>query len=212
LTSLALRLIAGSKAYCFCQYTKKRSEDFIMRMLKVTFTQIELLLFTVLLTAAFLFSNFSLSTFGLTAPLFLLGMAEIKSIAAIRDKWTRVTPQRAEDYKLGVQNPKRDWANEAGAAKANWKAGVDAAASKDLFAKGVAAAGSKKWQEKALAKGPGRFSEGVYSAGGDYEKGFAPFREAIARVDLGPKFPRRDPRNLERVKKVVDALVTAKTA
>jgi len=137
-------------------------------------------------------------------------MAEIKSLTAIRDKWTRVTPGRTEDYKLGVKNPKRDWEQETVAAKENWKAGVDAAAAKDLFGKGVQKAGSKKWQNKALAKGPGRFAEGVYIAGDDYEKGFAPFREAIARVDLGPRFPRRDPRNLERVRRVVEALVEEK--
>jgi len=137
-------------------------------------------------------------------------MAEIKSLTAIRDKWTRVTPGRTEDYKLGIKNPKRDWEQETVAAKENWKAGVDAAAAKDLFGKGVQKAGSKKWQNKALAKGPGRFAEGVYIAGDDYEKGFAPFREAIARVDLGPRFPRRDPRNLERVRRVVEALVEEK--
>lgn len=137
-------------------------------------------------------------------------MAEIKSLSAIREKWTRVTPQRTEDYKLGIEHPRRDWEAETIAAKDNWKAGVDAASNKDLFAKGVTRAGSKKWQEKALAKGPGRFAEGVYIAGPDYEKGFAPYREAISRVDLGPKFPRRDPRNLDRVKKVVAALVAEK--
>lgn len=137
-------------------------------------------------------------------------MAEIKSLAAIRDKWTRVTPGRTEDYKLGVQNPKRDWAEETEAAKDNWKAGIDAAAAKDLFSKGVVKAGSRKWQEKALKKGPGRFAEGVYIAGPDFQEGFAPYREAIARVDLGPKFPRRDPRNLERVRRVVEALIEVK--
>lgn len=137
-------------------------------------------------------------------------MAEIKSLSAIREKWTRVTPQRTEDYKIGVQNPKRDWAEETEGAKENWKAGVDAAAGKDLFAKGVQKAGSKKWQDKALKKGPGRFAEGVYLAGGDYERGFAPFREAISRVDLGPRFPRRDPRNIERVRRVVEAMVEEK--
>jgi len=137
-------------------------------------------------------------------------MAEIKSIAAIRDKWTRVTPGRVDDYKLGVQNPKRDWEAEAAASKETWKAGVDAAAAKDLFAKGITKAGTKKWQDKALKVGPGRFAEGVYIAGPDYEKGFAPYRAAIAAVDLGPRFPRRDPRNLERVKRVVDALVAEK--
>ena len=137
-------------------------------------------------------------------------MAEIKSLTSIADKWTRVTPGRSEDYKLGVASPKRDWQKATEGSAGNWKAGIDAAAAKGLFAKGVTAAGTKKWQDKALSKGPGRFSEGVYLAGPDYQKGFAPFREAIAKVDLGPKFPRRDPRNIERVKKVVDALVAAK--
>lgn len=137
-------------------------------------------------------------------------MAEIKSLSSIRDKWTRVTPGRTEDYKLGIQNPKRDWETETVEAKDNWKAGIDAAAAKDLFAKGVIKAGSKKWQDKALKKGPGRFAEGVYIAGPDYEKGFAPYHEAIARVDLGPRFPKRDPRNLDRVRRVVNALVAEK--
>jgi len=137
-------------------------------------------------------------------------MAEIKSMSQIRDKWTRVTPGRTEDYKMGIQNPKRDWEAETAASKDNWKAGIDAAAAKDMFAKGVSKAGTKKWQDKAMKKGPGRFAEGVYIAGPDYEKGFAPYREAIARTDLGPRFPRRDPRNLDRVKRIVTALVAEK--
>lgn len=137
-------------------------------------------------------------------------MAEIKSLSAIRDKWTRVTPGRTEDYKLGIENPRRDWEAETIAARDNWKAGIDGAAAKGLFEKGVSKAGTKKWKDKALKKGPGRFAEGVYIAGPDYERGFAPYREAIARVDLGPKFPRRDPRNIERVKRVVEALVEEK--
>jgi len=137
-------------------------------------------------------------------------MAEIKSLASIREKWSRVTPGRTEDYKLGIQNPKRDWADEALAGKGNWKAGIDAAAAKDLYAKGITKAGSPKWKARSLEKGPGRFAEGVYIAAPDYEKGFAPFREAIARTDIGPRFPKRDPRNLERVKKIVDALVKEK--
>ena len=137
-------------------------------------------------------------------------MAEIKGMSAIKEKWTRVTPQRTEDYSKGIANPKRDWATEAAAAKGNWKAGIDAAAAQDLYAKGVTTAGSAKWKSKSLALGPGRFAEGVYQAGDDYAKGFAPYQAAIAAVDLGPKFPRRDPRNLDRVKRVVTALVEAK--
>lgn len=137
-------------------------------------------------------------------------MAEIKSLGTIREKWTRVTPGRTEDYKIGIQNPRRDWETETKEAAGNWKAGVDAAAAKDLFPKGVTRAGTGKWRDRALKKGPGRFAEGVYIAGPDYEKGFAPFHAAIERVDLGPRFPKRDPRNLERVRKVVDALIEEK--
>jgi len=137
-------------------------------------------------------------------------MAEIRDLAAIREKWTRVTPGRTEDYKIGIQNPRRDWEKETSAAAATYKAGVDAAHAKGLFAKGVRKAGTKKWQSKALAKGPTRFGEGVFLAGDDYEAGFAPYREAIAKVDLGPRFPKRDPRNIDRVKKIVDALIAAK--
>lgn len=137
-------------------------------------------------------------------------MAEIKSLSSIRDKWIRVTPGRTEDYKLGIASPKRDWKDATLQGKDNWKAGIDAAHAKNLFAKGVEEAGTGKWKEKALKKGPSRFAEGVYIAGPDYEKGFAPFRDAIERVDLGPRFPKRDPRNLDRVRRVVDALVAEK--
>ena len=139
-------------------------------------------------------------------------MADIKTAAQIRDKWTRVTPGRTEDYKLGIAQPRRNWEQNTAAGAENWKAGIDKAASQGLFARGVTEAGNKKWQEKALKKGPARFSEGVYLAGDDYGKGFEPYRQAIASVDLGPRYPKRDPRNMDRIKRIVDALVQAKTA
>jgi len=133
-------------------------------------------------------------------------MAEIKRLDSIREKWARVTPGRTEDYKLGIQNPKRDWETEAKAAKGNWKLGIDAAHAKDLYSKGVDKAGTKKWQDRSLKKGPGRFAEGVFIAAPDYEKGFAPFHAAIERVTLPPKFPKGDIRNYERVKAIGTAL------
>ena len=131
---------------------------------------------------------------------------EIKSMAAIREKWTRVTPGRLEDYKLGIQNPKRDWEEETAAADTNYKTGVDAAQAKGLFKKGVIACGSSKWKDRSLKKGPGRFAEGVYIAGPDYDKGFSPYRETIAGTDLPDRFPRGDPRNYDRVRAVGTAL------
>ncbi len=137
-------------------------------------------------------------------------MAAIKSLAAIQEKWTRVTPGRTEDYKLGINNPKRDWKEATLGGAANWKLGIDAAHAKNLFPKGVEKAGTAKWKNNALKKGPTRFAEGVYIAGPDFGKGFGPFRDAIERVDLGPRFPKRDPRNLDRVRRIVEALIKEK--
>jgi hypothetical protein len=133
-------------------------------------------------------------------------MAEIKSIGAIQEKWGRVTPQRSEDYALGIKNPKRDWATAAAGAKESHKAAMTAAAANDSYAKGVAKAGTVKWQEKAIKKGPSRFSEGVMVGAADYGAGFQPYADAIKATTLPPRFPAGDIRNLERVKVISQAL------
>jgi len=138
-------------------------------------------------------------------------MAEVKSIARIKEKWTRVTPARSEDYKLGISQPRRDWEKSTVAAKESHKSAMTAAAAADSFAKGVAKVGSTKWQDKAMKKGPGRFAEGVMVGGDDYEKGFAPYREEIEKTALPARFPRRDPRNIERVRVIAAALGKKKT-
>jgi len=138
-------------------------------------------------------------------------MAEVKSISRIKEKWTRVTPLRTEDYKLGVQTPRRDWEKTTVASKESHKAAMATVAATDAFAKGVTKAGTSKWQTKALAKGPGRFAEGVMVGGDDYEKGFAPFRDEIEKTVLPPRFPKRDPRNIARVSTIAAALGKKKT-
>ncbi len=138
-------------------------------------------------------------------------MANIATAAAIAAKWARVTPQRSADYQSGIESPRADWETETTKANAAWKAGVQAAASQDLFLKGVKKAGTSKWQQNAIAKGPTRWSQGVQLAQGAFESAFAPFRDAIERTVLPPRFPRRDPRNLERVAAIVNALVKVKT-
>jgi hypothetical protein len=138
-------------------------------------------------------------------------MAEVKPIGRIREKWTRVTPLRTEDYKLGVTTPRRDQAAAAIAAKETHKAAMAQAAASDAYAKGVAKAGTQKWQSRALQKGPGRFAEGVMIGGDDYEKGFGPFRDEIEKTVLPPRFPRRDPRNVQRVATIAAALGKKKT-
>ena len=139
-------------------------------------------------------------------------MADIRPVDVIAAKWASVTPQRSADYEAGVQNPRKDWARQAGAAADAWAAGVQAAVANKAFAKGVSKAGTPKWQRGAVEKGVARWGPGVQLAQEAYASGFAPFREAIARVQLPPRYARRDPRNLERVKVIVEALKRAKEA
>jgi hypothetical protein len=133
-------------------------------------------------------------------------MPAVKSISAIQEKYGRVTPTRSEDYKIGVTNPRKDWAQAASAGEGNYKAGVTAAANAGMYGKGVQRVGTQKWKDKALSKGPGRFAEGTMLAAPDYAKGFAKFRDIIEKTQLPARFPKGDPRNVERVRVISSEL------
>lgn len=137
-------------------------------------------------------------------------MAAIRPADMIARKWATVTPQRSADYEAGVKEPVRDWKTNTAAASDAWKAGVQNAVAQNLFSKGVNKAGTVAWQEGAVTKGVQRWGPGVALAEDKYLQGFAPYRDAISRVVLPPRFARRDPRNLLRVNAVVDALIAAK--
>lgn len=137
-------------------------------------------------------------------------MAFIRSIEHIARKFATVTPGRTEDYRIGVENPRRDWAQATGAAESAYEAGVTQAIAKKRFGKGVKLAGSEAWQRGAVEKGTARWGPGVTMAQDKYARNFAPYRDAIERVTLPPRYARRDPRNLDRVKAIVNALVAAK--
>ena len=133
-------------------------------------------------------------------------MVAIKPLEQIVKKWVDVTPGRAPYYEAGIKNPMRDWATEAAAAEGAWIGGVQDAITGKRFSKGVKKAGTAKWQRKAIAVGPSRFGEGVRAAGPDYQSGFAPYHDVISKITLPERKKRGDPGNLERVKKITQAL------
>lgn len=139
-------------------------------------------------------------------------MAFIRSIEHIARKFASVTPGRTEDYRVGVENPRRDWGTATVAAESAYEAGVTQAIAKKRFGKGVKAAGTEKWQRGAVEKGTARWGPGVTMAQDIYARNFAPYRDAIERATLPPRYAKRDPRNLDRVKAVVNALTAAKEA
>lgn len=137
-------------------------------------------------------------------------MIPIKSIDTIASKWSSVTPMRSADYAAGIASPRRPWAAATAAAESAYEGGVQKAITRKAFGKGVKKAGDAKWQRKASTRGVANWGPGVAEARGDYSAGFAPYRDAIANTTLPPRYARRDPRNMARVKAVVDALIAKK--
>lgn len=139
-------------------------------------------------------------------------MAKIKDTTAIAEKFSRVTPTRTQDYTDGVTDPRADWEKQTLAAEKNYEAAIQKSLQEKRFGSGVKGAGTEKWQRETLRKGPGRWAEGVAMAGAAYAHGFAPYADTIRGLTLPPRFPTGDPRNLDRVKAIAEALHKKKLA
>jgi len=133
-------------------------------------------------------------------------MVRIKSTADIAKKWKEVTPGRAQFYKQGVEASGVQWEENTVNATDAYNSGVTQAIAEDRFSRGVQAAGQEKWKRKSSEVGAGRFGPGVQAAAPDFEKGFAPYRETIASLELPSRGARGDPQNYQRVSAIGDAL------
>ena len=122
------------------------------------------------------------------------------------EKWVRRAGVASQDYAEGVQNPRTPWAAAAVAAAPIQAAAVQAAIQRGSYQKGITRAGDARWQSKSLSKGAVRFGPGVQDAQTDYASGVAPYLNAINSAQLPPRGPKGDPKNLERVRVLNDAL------
>lgn len=135
----------------------------------------------------------------------------VPPVGRVAAKWARRAGSASAEYEEGVRSTTRSWAGAASAAEGNYKAGVTAAAAEGRFGKGVSKAGDAKWKKGAIEKGPGRFSQGVQTAEGDYSAQVAPFLEIIGRTDLPARGPVGSAGNYQRVQRLGEALYKART-
>lgn len=135
---------------------------------------------------------------------------KLPALSDLSGKWNRRSATAGPEYEAGVKNPRTSWAQAASAAKGSYAAGVQQAIQGDRYNKGVTQAGDTRWQSKAIEKGPTRFAQGVSVSQADYEKGFAPYRDAIERIDLPPRGPRGSEQNYARVAPIGKALAALK--
>lgn len=133
-------------------------------------------------------------------------MVKTKDLSATVEKWQRKVSQAGPDYEAGVNNPKEDWATATKAAESRYKEGVTKAAQEGRFGKGVTKAGTEKWKKGATTKGVARWPQGVSEAGPEYSEGMGNVLNAISNATLPARYPAGDPRNLERVRAMNDAV------
>jgi len=136
---------------------------------------------------------------------------QTKSAAQTGKKWARVCPDRTSDYEDGVRNPRRDWGSETAAAEGNYEEGVRKAITNKSFGKGVKKCGTSGQQSACIEKGIPRWPEGIRMGEGNMTSGMEPVIKTLEATSLPPRYPKGDPRNLERVKVVCAALHKMKT-
>jgi len=133
-------------------------------------------------------------------------MVKTKGLDSTVEKWQRKVGQAGPDYRAGVENPKKDWATETKAAEPRYKEGVIKAANEGRFGRGVSEAGTEKWKKGATTKGVERWGPGVAAATDEYSSGMAKVLSAIEAATLPPRYPAGDPRNIERVRAINQAV------
>ncbi len=121
-------------------------------------------------------------------------------------KWSRVTPDRAQDYEEGVRNPDTDWAEATLAAEPNYEEGIRKSITNKSFSKGVKKTGTAGQQNATIEKGLTRWPEGVRLAENKMATAMDPVIKVLQATTLPPRYPKGDPRNLKRVEAVTVAL------
>ena len=114
--------------------------------------------------------------------------------------------QATDTYESGVRNPRTPWAAATLAAEKNQAEGSQKAIAEKRFSKGVSKAGDAAYLKGAVEKGTARFAQGVQAAEGAYAQGVAPYTSVIESTSLPARYPKGDPRNLDRVKAITTAL------
>lgn len=103
----------------------------------------------------------------------------VKSAKEAREKWEERIRASAKWYKHGVENPTKDWAEEAIKAKDKRNAGLQRAIQEGRIEKGIARVGTAKWQKNTIEKGISRWTTDAPKAGSDYENAMGATLECI---------------------------------
>ena len=131
---------------------------------------------------------------------------QVKDAATVANKWATRAGAAGADYAAGVNSTTKDWATDTANAAPTWAAGVQAAAANNSFAKGVTTAGTAKWKTKAANTGAARYPQGVAAAKSYFQNGIQNVLNVLSGLTLPARGPKGDPANINRVTTVTTAL------
>jgi len=131
---------------------------------------------------------------------------KVKPLSDVVTKWVEEAPRRSTYYEKYTPAAAEDWLNGAVGAADTYKSAVQAADIGKRFVGGIKRVGAEKFRRKVTDVGVARYGPGITAAKDDYNTGIAPYLEELARIDVPERKPRGDPANLERVKRIFDAL------
>jgi hypothetical protein len=102
----------------------------------------------------------------------------------------------APDYELGLKQTPRSWLDEFTDAADRVTEGLRMAAETQLFLKGAQRVGQKKWQERALRKGPPRYRDETPKSADTWLAEVKDFLNEIGNIPLEKKKRKGDPANV----------------
>ncbi len=130
----------------------------------------------------------------------------VKDTASAAEKYKQRGQAAAPDYAKGVAGSGQRWQQNAAASTDAYNQGVQEAIARDAFTAGITKSGGAYFEERARTLGAQRFGPGVVAGAGNWQEGFQPYADVLKSVQLSPRGPKGDPRNMTRAQEVVTAM------
>lgn len=134
----------------------------------------------------------------------------IKDLGSLSQKFVTRAGAATGDYTDGVKQAGPDWEQKTKAAAGTWKQAMTEVVGTTRFEQGVSEAGSAKFVNRASTLGAQRYAPGVQASAGEWQKGFAPYHQALQGMDLPPRAPRGSPQNSQISQAVAQRLAAIK--
>lgn len=134
----------------------------------------------------------------------------VPPVDVVVQRWVTGCERNRDRYEEGVKNPKRDWKTQTLNAKNAYYQALDLIRQNRTWEKGVQAVDTAYWQSRTLELGVPRWLPGVQASQGKYANKMQRVLSILQSIQLPDRGPRGDPRNLERVRVIDEALHKAK--